>query len=173
MALAKRLYEIAQEYHIHDIFLKKKHSRDPILVKASSGAATIFIGAIVTKKGETAGTPEVDLCQKGEPVAGIITGEAWAATNLNRDSDNPFPDGTYLWMEEIEDGDEFLAVEKTNTGFAYQDRVQADGGYVIPFAYLDNTEATDTLESVIGKAQEVVTAAGATEHYFLVKGGAM
>ncbi len=173
MALETRLSAIAQQYGIHDIFLKKKHGRDPILVKASSGAATIFIGALVTKKGETAGTPEVDLCAKGEPVAGIIVGEAWAATNLKYDSDNPFPDGTYLWMEEIEDGDEFLVTGKTNTAIAYQDRIQADGGFAIPFAYADATEATDTLESVIGKAEEAKGATAGTEKIFLCKGGAM
>ncbi len=171
MALAKRLKAVL-DGQSKDIFLKKKHGRDPILVKASSGGTTIFLGALVTKKGETAGTPEVDLCAKGEPVDGIIVGKAWDVTNLKNDSDDPYTDGTYLWMEEIEDGDEFLITVKTNTAVTYKARLQADGGFAIPFAYADATEATDTLESVFGTAQEACSAVASTETIILARGGA-
>lgn len=170
MALAKRLKAVL-DGQSKDIFLKKKHGRDPILVKASSGSATIFLGALVTKTGETAGTPEVDLAAKGEHVDGIIVGEAWNITNLKNDSDDPYADGTYLWMEEIEVGDLFFAVAKTNTAITEYVRVQADGGFLIPFAYTDTAEVTDLLESVVGTAQEAVSAVASTETIFLVKGG--
>ena len=171
MALAKRLKAVL-DGQSKDIFLKKKHGRDPILVKASSGATTIFLGALVTKKGETEGTPEVDLCAKGEPVDGIIVGVAWDVTNLKNDSDDPYEDGTYLWMEEIEEGDEFLVTAKTNTAVAFKDRLQADGGYVIPFAYAAGSIETDTLVSVIGTAQDSCGAVAATETIILARGGA-
>jgi len=170
MVLAQSLKD-ELEGQSKDIFLKKKHGRDRILVKASSGADTLFLSALVTKKGETEGTPEVDLCTKGEPVDGIIVGEAWNITNLKNDSDTPYKDGTYLWMEEIEEGDEFLVTAKTNTAIAYEDRLQADGGYAIPFTYGAGAIETDTLVSVFGVAQVSCSAVPTTEHLILVKGG--
>ena len=43
-----------------DIFRKKVGPRERIVVKASSGGDTIFITALVTRKGETAGQLYVD-----------------------------------------------------------------------------------------------------------------
>ena len=154
-----------------DVFLKKKGTRDPILVKASSGSATIFLTALITFAGETAGTPEVDLAVTGEKVDGIIVGKAWDATDLSKDSDSPYADGVYLFMEEIEIGDEFYVTAKTNTAIDYKERVMADGGFGAPYAYTDASEITDTLQSVIGTAMEAVTATASTEKLFLVKGG--
>lgn len=154
-----------------DIFLKKKGARDPILVKASSGGTTIFLTALVTKTGETAGTPEVDLTVTGEHVDGVIVGKAWDATDLTKDSDSPYADLTLLFMEEIEIGDEFWVTAKTNTAIGYRERVIADGGFGAPFVYSDTSEITDTLQSVIGIAMEIVSATASTEKLFLVKGG--
>lgn len=145
------------------IILRKKGGYT-VRVKASSGSASIFITALVTIIGETAGTPEVDLCAKGEIPTGIIIGPADTALDLSKDSDSCFADGTYLAMWVFEPGEEFIMTAKTNSAIAWGARCQVDGGYLITFAYTDTAEATDTMESVI--AQNIgaaITATASTE----------
>ena len=154
-----------------DIFRKKVGPRERVLVKASSGSATIFITALVTRKGETAGTPEVDLAAKGEPIAGVIVGQAWAATDLSKDSDDPYADGTYLLMERLYIGDQVWLTAKTNTAIAFGGSVQCDGGFIIPFAYVDAAAATDTLSGVIGNALIGCSATADTEKLCLIEVG--
>ncbi|HEC66629.1 MAG TPA: hypothetical protein ENI23_15240 [bacterium] len=137
---------------IFNIFLNKTNGYKRKLVKASSGSATIFLGAIVTRVGETAGTPEVDLCDKGQAVYGVITGKAWAARDMSKDSDSPYADGTKLLLEFLEEGDQVWLTAKTNTAITEAKSVQVDGGFIITFAYTDAAANTDTLSSVIGNA---------------------
>lgn len=154
---------------IYNIFIKKERGEKRILVQASSGSATIFISAVVTKKGETAGTPQVDLCTKGQPVFGVIVGEAWAARNMSKDSDSPFADLTFLLMERLEDGDQVWLTAKTNTAITVFGSVQVDGGFLIDFAYTDAAVATDTLSSVIGNALIGCTATASQEKLCLIE----
>lgn len=137
---------------VFNIFVKKVNGYIRKVVKASSGSATIFISALVTLKGETAGSPEVDLAVLGQPVHGVITGQAWAARDMSKDSDSPFADGVYLLMERLDPGDQVWLTGKTNVTIAFGASVQCDGGYIIAFAYTDASVETDTLSGVIGNA---------------------
>lgn len=137
---------------IFNIFTNKVNGYRRQVVKASSGADTIFISALVTRTGETAGTPEVDLAAKGEPIHGVITGEAWKARDMSKDSDSPFVDGTFLLCERLDPGDILWLTGKTNTAITEGKSVQCDGGFIIDFAYTDAAAATDLLGGVIGQA---------------------
>ncbi len=154
-----------------DIFRKKVGPRERVVVKASSGGNTIFITALVTRKGETADTPEVDLAAQGEPIAGVIVGQAWAATDLAKDSDDPYTDGTYLLMERLYPGDQVWLTSATNVTIAFGASVQCSGGYVIAFGYVDAAAATDTLSGVLGNAQTAVSATAGTEKLILIEIG--
>jgi hypothetical protein len=154
-----------------DIFRKKVGPRERVAVKASSGGNTIFITALVTRKGETAGTPEVDLAAKGEPIAGVIVGEAWAAVDLSKDSDSPYTDGTFLLMERLYRGDQVWLTAKTNSAITSGATVQCDGGFIINFAYTDAAAATDLLGGVIGNAMIGCTATADTEKLCLIEVG--
>ena len=158
-----------QAKKIFNIFTRKKNGYIRQLVKASSGGDTIFISAIVTRKGETAGTTEVDLCAKGEPIAGVITGQAWVARDMSKDSDSPFVDGTYLLMEKLEPGDIVWLTAKTNTGITFGATVQVDGGFIIDFAYVDAAAGTDTLSSTVGEALVGCTATASQEKLCLIE----
>jgi len=139
------------------------------LVRANG--ADLFIGALVTHTGETENDPDVDLCAKGERPDGVIIGPAYDAIDLDKDSDDTYADNTWLLMYVPQEGEEIYLVAKTNTAFTVYTRAQADGGYIIPFAYVDATEATDTLESVVGTVQNAVSAVADTETVVLVKWG--
>jgi hypothetical protein len=153
---------------IYNIFTNKTNGYKRILVKASSGGDTIFIGAVVTRVGETAGTPEVDLCDKGQAVYGVITGKAWAARDMSKDSDSPYADGTKLLMERLEEGDQVWLTAKTNSAITEGKSVQIDGGFIIDFAYVDASANTDTLSSVVGNALIGCTATGSQEKLCLI-----
>lgn len=154
---------------IFNIFTRKKNGYIRQLVKASSGSATIFISALVTRTGETAGTPEVDLAAKGEPIAGVITGQAWVARNMSKDSDDPFADGTFLLMEKLEPGDIVWLTAKTNTAITAGKTVQCDGGFIIDFAYSDTAAATDLLGGTVGEALVGCSATASQEKLCLIE----
>jgi len=154
---------------IYNIFVRKVNGYIRKVVKASSGSATIFISALVTIKGETAGTPEVDLCAKGEPVHGVITGQAWAARDMSKDSDSPFADGTWLLMERLDPGDQVWLTAKTNSAITFGASVQCDGGFIIDFAYVDAAAPTDLLASVVGNALVGCSATASQEKLCLIE----
>ena len=156
---------------VYNIFQKKDGGYDKILVKASSGAATIFISALVTRKGETSGTPEVDLAAKGEPIAGVITGQAWVAVDMSKDSDSPYADGVFLIMERLKKGDILWLTAKTNTAITFYATVQCDGGFIIDFAYADTAAATDLLGGVVGNALVGCSATASQEKLCLIEVG--
>lgn len=136
-----------------------------------SNGADLFITAAVTHTGETTSDPDVDLCAKGERIDGIIFGEADAAIDLDKDSDDTFADNTWLIMYIPIEGEEIYLTAKTNSAITTFTRVQADGGFFIAFAYTNATENTDTLESVAGTCQDTVAAVASTETVFLCKWG--
>lgn len=154
---------------VYNIFTRKKNGYIRQLVKASSGATTIFISAMVTRKGETAGTPEVDLAAKGEPIAGVIVGQAWVAPDMSKDSDDPYVDGTYLLMEKLEPGDIVWLTAKTNTAIAIGGTVQCEAGFIIPFAYTDSAAATDLLGGTVGEALVGCSATASQEKLCLIE----
>jgi hypothetical protein len=154
---------------IFNIFVRKVNGYIRKIVKASSGSATIFISALVTIKGETALSAEVDLAAKGEPVHGVITGQAWAARDMSKDSDSPFADGTYLLMERLDPGDQVWLTGKTNVDITFGSSVQCDGGFIIDFAYVDAAAATDTLSGVIGNVLVGCTQTASQEKLCLIE----
>lgn len=157
-----------QAQGIFNIFTNKTNGYKRILVIASTGSATLFIGAVVTRVGETAGTMEVDLCDKGQAIEGVITGQAWAARDMSKDSDSPFADGLELLMERLEEGDQVWLTAKTNTAITEGKSVQVDGGFIIDFAYVDASANTDTLSSVVGNAKLGCTATASQEKLCLI-----
>lgn len=158
---------------IFNIFVRKVNGYIRKVVKASSGGNTIFISALVTIKGETAASPEVDLAAKGEPISGVITGQAWAARDMSKDSDSPFTDGTYLLMERLDPGDQVWLTAKTNTAITFGGTVQCDGGYIIDFAYSDSAAATDLLGGTIGEALVGCSQTASQEKLCLIEVSAM
>ena len=158
---------------IFNIFQRKVNGYIRKLVKASSGGDTIFISALVTIKGETAGSPEVDLAAKGEPISGVITGQAWAARDMSKDSDSPYVDGTYLLMERLDPGDIVWLTGKTNVTIAQGATVQVDGGFIIAFAYSDTAAATDLLGGTVGEALVGCSATASQEKLCLIEVSAL
>ena len=142
-----------------------------ITKRVRANGADLFIGALVTFTGETADDPDVDLCAKGEHVDGVIIGPADSAIDLDKDADDPFADNTYLLMYIPLPGEEIYLTAKANTAITVYVRVQADGGFIIPFAYVDGAEVTDTLESVVGTSQNTISAVASTTTICLVKWG--
>jgi hypothetical protein len=140
--------------------------------KVRANGADLFIGAIVTRVGETEDDPDVDLCAKGEAPSGIILGPADDAIDLDKDSDDCFADDTWLLMYEWERNDEIYLTVKTNTALTVYVEVQVDGGFIIPWAYVNASEATDTRIGVMGACQNAVSAVASTETVVLVKMGA-
>ena len=138
-----------------------------------ANGADLFISAWVTYAGETADDPDVDLCAKGETPNGIIVGPAFAATDLDKDSDDCYDDNTWLKMYIPVPGDEIYCTSKTNSDITYGGRIIVDGGFVDDFAYGDGTENTDTMESHIGNAMTAATAAATTEKVVLIRIGAV
>jgi|GEM_PF-3877383 len=138
--------------------------------KVRANGTDIFITAFVTRTGET--DPDVDLCAKGEHCDGIIYGPWSGDVDLDKDSDDCYDDNTWLMMYVPVNGDEIYFTAKTNSAIGKGDLVQVDGGFGIAFAYADGTEATDTLQSVVGTCQDAVTAAASTEKVtWLIWGG--
>lgn len=140
--------------------------------KVRANGSDLFISAIVTRVGETENDPDVDLCAKGEAPSGIIIGVADGATDLDKDSDDCYADNTWLLMYEWERNDEIYLTVKTNTALTVYVEVQVDAGFIIPWAYVDAAEATDTRIGVMGAVQNAVSAVVGTETCVLVKMGA-
>lgn len=151
--------------------IRKKMGAGGDYEKVRANGADLFISALVTHTGETEDDPDVDLCAKGERVDGVIVGPADDAIDLDKDSDDPYADNTFLLMYIPIEGEEIYLTAKTNTAFTVYTRAQADGGFIIPFAYVNATEATDTLESVVGTVQKAVSAVASTETVVPVKWG--
>ena len=151
----------------HGSIIRKGGNGETKLVRANG--TDIFLGAAVTYTGET--RPDVDLCAKGEQMDGIIIGPAYTALDLDKDSDSCFADNTWLIMYIPLPGDEIYMTAKTNTSITVNVRIQIDGGFIIPWAYVDGAEVTDTLESVIGKSLTAVTGAASTEAVVCIKIG--
>ncbi|MHA2181047.1 MAG: hypothetical protein ACXAAH_06470 [Promethearchaeota archaeon] len=142
--------------------------------KVRANGADLFNSALATRTGETADDPDVDLCAKGERINGIIVGEWDKTVNLDKDSDDPYADNTWLDMYTPLPGEEVYITIKTNTAITVYTDVQADGGFGIPWAYGDGTEATDTRVSIAGQSQNTIAAVASTETACLIEwsGGA-
>ena len=106
-----------------------------ITERVRANGTDIFIGALVTHTGETADDPDVDLCAKGEHPDGVIIGPADSAIDLDKDSDDCFDDNTWLLMYIPLPGEEIYLCAKANSAITVYTRVQADGGFIIAFAY--------------------------------------
>ena len=135
--------------------------------KVRANGADLFLTAAVTRTGETGAN--VDLCAAGEDIDGYIIGEWDMTVNLDKDSDDPFADDTWLAMYCPVKGDEIYVTIKTNTAVTINVLVQCEAGFGIPWAYSNATEKTDTLRSIMGKCRTTVAAVGSTETVCLVE----
>lgn len=137
--------------------------------KVRANGADLFIGAAVTRTGESADDPDVDLCGAGENIDGYIVGPADDAIDLDKDADDPYADNTWLLMYKPGIGDEIYIVIKTNTAITVNTLVQIEAGFGIAWAYTDSTELTDTLRSIAGLARNTISAVAATETVCLIE----
>ena len=137
--------------------------------KVRANGADLFISAMVTRTGESANDPDVDLCGAGENIDGIIVGPADDAIDLDKDSDDPYADNTWLLMYKPVIGDEIYITIKTNTAITVNTLVQCEAGFGIAWAYTNATELTDTLRSIIGLARNTISAVASTETVCLVE----
>lgn len=137
--------------------------------KVRANGDDLFITAMVTRTGETADDPDVDLCGKGETINGIIFGEWNKTVDLDKDSDDCFADNTWLDMYEPLPGEEVYITIKTNTAITVFTLVQCEAGFGIAWAYTDGTEATDTLRSIAGQSQNTISAVASTETICLIR----
>lgn len=142
--------------------------------KVRANGADLFITAMVTRTGETADDPDVDLAAAGERVNGIIVGEWDMSVNLDKDSDDCFADNTWLDMYEPVAGEEIYITIKTNTAIVVFTDVQNEAGFGIAWAYTDTAELTDTRQSIAGQSQNTIAAVASTETVCLIiwSGGA-
>lgn len=136
-------------------------------VKAST--ATLFLGAGVQFTAEA--VPTVKLAVLGEISDGVIVGTVDGANDLTKDSDSPYAINTWLWMYKPQEHDEVYGISKTNVSITFNFPVQFDGGFLVMWAYVNATEATDVLIGVVGAAMKAVTAAADTEKALLYKWG--
>ena len=137
--------------------------------KVRSNGSDLFIGAAVTRTGESADDPDVDLCGAGENIDGYIVGPADDAIDLDKDSDDTYADNSWLLMYKPDIGDEIYITIKTNTAITVNTLVQIEAGFGIAWAYSDGTELTDTLRSIAGLARTTISAVGSTETICLIE----
>jgi hypothetical protein len=126
----------------------------------------IFIGAIVTRKGET--KPDIDLCAEDQMFWGIVTG--WAPNMPGyvadatgpwyRDYDNPFPDNKWVRVAIPGKNDIILVLSATNETIAIDDPLKVVDGVM---------EVASTGDDIIAVAQEAVTGATNTRKYFYAR----
>lgn len=151
--------------------IRKKNGMGGTYHKVRANGADLFISAAVTRTGESADDPDVDLCAKGEDIDGYIVGPADDAIDLDKDSDDCFADDTWLLMYCPVKGDEIYITIKTNTAITVNTLIQIEAGFGIAWAYTDTAEATDTLRSIAGKSRTTVGAVASTETICLIEVG--
>ena len=127
--------------------------------------ADIFIGALITRYGETA--PDVDLCGEGEPIDGLVTGlnttrhllpnvDSGNAAFYN-DYDNPFADNIYIRFGVLKPQGIYLVLSDTNVTIAIGNHLRVKDGVL-------NTSSSGDITSFV--ATEAVTGAVNTRKYF-------
>ena len=151
--------------------IRKKHGMGGTYHKVRANGADLFISAGVTRTGESANDPDVDLCAKGEDIDGYIVGVADGATDLDKDSDDCYADNTWLLMYCPVKGDEIYITIKTNVAIVVNTLVQIEAGFGIAWAYTDTSEFTDTLRSIAGKSRTTVAQVASTETVCLIEVG--
>lgn len=152
--------------------IRKRNGAGGNIELVRANGSDLFLGALVSYFGETAGDPDVDLSAAGAPVDGVIIGPAYDAIDLDKDSDDTFDDNTWLLMYKPVSGDELYLTMATNTSGTYGEWQTHAGGFVNgDFAYSDGTHATDLMEDVIGTLQETISSTAATEKVCVIKWG--
>ena len=137
--------------------------------KVRANGSDLFLTAGVTKTGETAGNPDVDLAAVGEVVFGIITGTADSGVDLSKDADSPYADNTWLMMYIPDVNDEVYMTILSATVVTEYTRIGISAGFIAPFTYADGTSITDTTNGYVGIALEAGAGATATEYIILVQ----
>lgn len=148
--------------------LLNKTDSNGVLFKGGNGRTSvvrtngndIFLTAIVTAYGET--NPDVDLAGAGEPVSGVIIGEAYPYNvDLSNDSDDPYADNKWVLMYTPEDGDQLYLTVATNSSIAKDNWFKASGGFIV----------TSTKAAALGTCLEAITASSGAEQIALCQWG--
>jgi len=129
----------------------------------------IFLTAGVTFFGES--NADVDLCGEDEQLSGIIVGQADDATNLDKDSDDPFDDNTNLKMGVPSVGEEVYLTAKTAASVTKGKVVQVDGGFFEDTDFAANESAANVpyAGSMLLQARDAITGISGLEQIFLAK----
>lgn len=140
-------------------------------VDVKANGSDLFLTAGATIVGETAKTPDVDLCAEDEQLSGIIVGQADDATNLDKDSDDTFDDDENLKMGIPIPGEELYLTSGNGMSVTYGKIVQCDGGFFETTDFNANESAANVpyAGSMLLQAQEAVTGVSGVEVIFLSK----
>jgi hypothetical protein len=153
--------------------IRKRQGSGGRFERVRANGSDIFLGAMVTRKGETADDPDVDLAATGERVAGVIVGPAPPnVLDLDKDSDDCYADDTYLLMYVPVPGDQLYLTAATNTACTYGELQVNSGGFIGgDFSYANSAVATDSLIDVVGYSLETISAATGVEKIVLIEWG--
>ena len=140
-------------------------------VDVKANGSDLFLTAGVTIFGETAKSPDVDLCAEDEQLSGIIVGQADDATDLDKDSDDTFDDDVNLKMGVPIPAEEVYLTTITNSTVTFGKIVHCVGGFFedVDFAAAQTSANIPYASSMLLQAQETITAASGVEAIFLAK----
>lgn len=132
------------------------------VVERRTNGADIFIGAIVTDKGEP--FPDIDLCGEDEAPLGIVLGftnrdqiDSQDAGYWYRDADVPFADNTWVYVGILTPGQVVWVCSTANVNIN-------SGEYLMVVSGLMRRGGTGN--DLFMKAMESVTAVASTSKYF-------
>ena len=140
-------------------------------VDVKANGSDLFLTAGVTIVGETAKSPDVDLCAEDEQLSGIITGQADDASNLDKDSDDTFDDDANLKMGVPIPSEELYLTAGNGMTATFGKIVQCDGGFFedVDFTASQTSANVPYAGSMLLQAQETVTGVSGVEVIFLAK----
>ncbi len=140
-------------------------------IDVKANGSDLFLTAGVTIVGETAKSPDVDLCAEDEQLSGIIVGQADDADNLDKDSDDTFDDNVNLKMGVPIASEEVYLTAGNGMSVTYGKVVQCDGGFfeTTEFDADQSSANVPYAGSMLLQAQEAVTGVSGVEVIFLAK----
>jgi len=134
-----------------------------IACKCSSGSDDMFLGAAVTRHGETVNTPEIDLCAEDEALMGFIIGLVHpdAYDPMYHTPTYPFTDGDLVWVFMPKSGAVIWVCSETASAITQGEHIEPIAGEM----GLADTGAG----GFDYYAEDAVAGAGSTEYYYRVR----
>ena len=130
-----------------------------------------FLTAGLTVFGES-NVYDTDLCGEDEPLSGIMVGLADDATDMNKDSDDPYTtDNLNIKMGTPIPGEELYLTSKTAISITFGQIVQCDAGFFedTDFAAAESGANVPYAGSMMMQAREAITGVSGLEDIFLAK----